>query len=329
MLLSIAIPTYNRNAILRRNVTALLPQLTQDCELIIVDNSSDIPIESTLNDFIRERSNPSLRIVRNRFNVGAEANVLRCFELCASEWLWILGDDDIPNCDAVARVLDAVKRYTNATYINFATPLLHRPTTTRTHGAFEFVENIDHFGNILCISVSLFRAKRLLPKIRYGYQYAYSMAPQLAMLLVSLREDDECILCSEGLLAELEAAGKRDRWSYVDGGIAIFALAYLPGLGGLRKALVPHLRSLVSLELVLMQLINLRLEGLSYSEAGFLIDEYARVRPGEGFGIRLRVKRLCYRVILFWPKLGRGLLKVAARLLGKNLASHSTPGRGT
>lgn len=45
------------------------------------------------------------RVVRKRANIGANANVLRCFELCETEWIWILGDDDHGLPGAVDKIL--------------------------------------------------------------------------------------------------------------------------------------------------------------------------------------------------------------------------------
>ena len=45
---------------------------------------------------------------RNRVNVGGNANVLRCLEKAESERAWIIGDDDIPEQGALARVAMAL-----------------------------------------------------------------------------------------------------------------------------------------------------------------------------------------------------------------------------
>ena len=52
MKLTIAIPTYNRNDIFRANLEKLLPQVTNECRVIIFDNCSDIPIENTVKDLL-------------------------------------------------------------------------------------------------------------------------------------------------------------------------------------------------------------------------------------------------------------------------------------
>ena len=82
MKLTIAIPTYNRNEILYKNIKKLLPQITDECRVVIFDNCSDIPIKGTIEDLVEANSHIDISIVRNRYNIGMTANILKCFEEC-------------------------------------------------------------------------------------------------------------------------------------------------------------------------------------------------------------------------------------------------------
>jgi glycosyltransferase involved in cell wall biosynthesis len=46
--LTIAIPTFNRNAILFQNLKHLLPQIDKNVNILIIDNCSDIKVEGYL-----------------------------------------------------------------------------------------------------------------------------------------------------------------------------------------------------------------------------------------------------------------------------------------
>ena len=94
MKLTIAIPTYNRNEILKNNLRKLIPQITSDCKILILDNCSDVPVLDSLRDIIKEYSNVDINVIRNSYNLGLTGNILRCFEMCTDPWLWVLGDDD-------------------------------------------------------------------------------------------------------------------------------------------------------------------------------------------------------------------------------------------
>ena len=50
MKLTIAIPTYNRNEILKANLEKLLPQVTDECNVVIFDNCSDTPVKEVIEE---------------------------------------------------------------------------------------------------------------------------------------------------------------------------------------------------------------------------------------------------------------------------------------
>ena len=54
-MITIAIPTYNRNRTLKENLRLLLPQLTDRCRLLIIDNCSDTPVAETLADLLPDQ----------------------------------------------------------------------------------------------------------------------------------------------------------------------------------------------------------------------------------------------------------------------------------
>lgn len=83
--LTIAIPTYNRSALLGATVKKLLPQVTNKCKLVIVDNASPDPVANVLKDLIVKYPKADIQIHKNRFNVGGACNQMRCFELCDTE----------------------------------------------------------------------------------------------------------------------------------------------------------------------------------------------------------------------------------------------------
>lgn len=47
----------------------------------------------------------SIRSIRNETNIGADGNILQCFELACGKYVWICGDDDVVEPSGLARVL--------------------------------------------------------------------------------------------------------------------------------------------------------------------------------------------------------------------------------
>lgn len=185
--LTVAIPTYNRPAQLRATLERLVPQLQPRCSVVIVDNASPTPVADLLRDWGWDE-HEAVKCVRNPANIGLSANILRCFEVAETPWLVVLGDDDEIAPDYVEALLDAIQRHADATYATFSTSIFTRSQDYVTDGLAGFVRGIDDWSNVLFISCCIFNRDQVLPFVRFGYLYAYSLAPHLAMLLACLRE---------------------------------------------------------------------------------------------------------------------------------------------
>jgi abequosyltransferase len=96
-LLTIAIPTYNREKYLKDNLLQLKKELDLVekglVELIISDNCSSDNTESVTRDFINEGM--PIKYVKNQKNFGWGFNFIQCFNLAKGKYVLILGDDDL------------------------------------------------------------------------------------------------------------------------------------------------------------------------------------------------------------------------------------------
>lgn len=92
-LLSICIPTYNRNTELSKLYNEFVKKIIEydenKIEIIICDNSdSDI---AKLNQTIFSNE---VKYIKNKQNLGFSGNVLKCYEIASAEYIWILPDND-------------------------------------------------------------------------------------------------------------------------------------------------------------------------------------------------------------------------------------------
>jgi glycosyltransferase involved in cell wall biosynthesis len=205
-MLTVAIPTFNRNHLLQDCVARLLPQLG-GYELLIVDNASDVPVATTLDAWLAESGVTNVRIVRNPSNVGSGANILRCLELCRSKWLYCLGDDDLVADDCIKTIERAMQSHPDALYMSFSRSGMRRARTFTTEGLAEFADRLDDWSTFLFMSSSIVHADRLRSQLRWGYLYAYSWAPLQAILLKLLNRGGEVIfsdavICREESLSD-------------------------------------------------------------------------------------------------------------------------------
>ena len=94
MILTIAIPTYNRPEKVKNTLIKLIPQVNANVRILILDNCSDVDIKNYLEEIISESNLENINVIRHRTNIGADANFARLFELCNTPYIWTLGDDD-------------------------------------------------------------------------------------------------------------------------------------------------------------------------------------------------------------------------------------------
>ncbi|MBD2499571.1 glycosyltransferase family 2 protein [Anabaena azotica] len=96
-LLTIAIPTYNRAALLEQQLSWLhqaIKGFESDCEIIISDNCSTDNTPEVVEKWQPIFSNTSFRAYRNSENLGLMRNITLCIEIAKGEYIWTVGDDD-------------------------------------------------------------------------------------------------------------------------------------------------------------------------------------------------------------------------------------------
>lgn len=207
-ILTIAIPTYNRSAKLKRQVEILLPQLTSDVLLLILDNNSDYNIDEILS--IKNIDN--VAFVKNRVNIGADANIAKAFELCSTKWLWTLSDDDIVSPNAVNQVLKIINEKDNAVSI-----CLNSSTEFETFTYADFMNKMKSwsvYSEHFWISLRIYNMYKLNPFIIECYKNISSMISPLMMLIKYLEKNDD--LCVSTRTQIIDEAEKTTSWNRTD-----------------------------------------------------------------------------------------------------------------
>jgi glycosyltransferase involved in cell wall biosynthesis len=216
-LITIAIPTYNRFETLCAALSRLATQLTDDVCVLVIDNASTDGTLLLKSWVQSELPSCPITIHRNVANVGASANVARCFELCTTDWVWTLSDDDIVFPDAVEKIIMAVKRNPSATAINLQTTLI--PEDYRRSADFEITctttdelsNNLDYMTNLLLISSTIHNVPVARTLLHRSYISLNTAAPHLAIILTSLDTGvGTLVLC--GLTIVDYQLSMRDYW---------------------------------------------------------------------------------------------------------------------
>ena len=318
-MLTIAIPTYGRNKTLAETLAGLLPQLDEDCRLVILDNCSPVPVAETLAPLLSQWPQVKYQIVRHRVNLGGTANILRCFELCETEWVWTLGDDDVVCSDAVATIRRTIAENSGAIYVSFLTDgwakAGYRKRPIVTQGLAEFVEKVDVMHGINFMSCSVWNAAAFIAAMKQAFQYAYSMGWSIALLLFSLGEKGTAVLSQCAIIAQASVAPIELRWSYREFMVGWPLLLEAPLNDGIRKIFCRKMLKLHSPENVVAYLLGV--PGVNARERIF----YYRLTASRVSLYRVhflgRLRFLAYRPLFWAPATGWKMVRAAIQFANK------------
>lgn len=225
--LQIIIPTFDRNQKLTKTVGAILAMDGIGVQRVtIFDNCSKVPVEETLLS-----AGIDLRrvvIIRNRYNIGGNANILRCFELSESDWVWIIGDSDSPEKTSLVTVQAAIKNHPDALRIGFS----KSGSAGVAVGVRGFIDSIESFSQTLFISSAVYKAAEMRHHLNIGHHFCYSMAPHLALLLSALGSGGKTVSVDQDIVNP-ETPDKRDCWPTSPSYLGFSTLIELPCLTGI------------------------------------------------------------------------------------------------
>lgn len=120
--LSICITTYNRAEWLRvclLNLARLIPEPREEIEILVVDNTSTDHTPEIVEPYVRRSD---FRSIRNRENVGMLGNLRVTADAARGEYVWIIGDDDLPAPGSIEAIIAAIENNDDAAliYLNYA-----------------------------------------------------------------------------------------------------------------------------------------------------------------------------------------------------------------
>jgi glycosyltransferase involved in cell wall biosynthesis len=186
-MLTIAIPTYNRPTKIQTQIRLLLPQLNEYVSLVVYDNCSEPSVESYFSDEELQK----FTLIRNRANVGADANIARCFENCTTKWLWTLSDDDFVKKDAVGFLLEQLSNKSGTVFLNFCKGLSFK-TTGFKELAKEF-KSAQVFSSSFTMSACLYNMEKLQSSLQFYYDNLSSMVGTIILVLKYVQRNDDAV----------------------------------------------------------------------------------------------------------------------------------------
>jgi abequosyltransferase len=111
ILLTIAIPTWNRSKYLYRCLDSIFKQINSHTEnyleVIVSDNSSIDNTASVVHSFVKKGF--KLKYFKNRSNLGGDYNLAKCYSKAEGTYVYMLADDDILMPNMLNNLISIIK----------------------------------------------------------------------------------------------------------------------------------------------------------------------------------------------------------------------------
>ena len=103
-LLSICIATYNRAEYIGETLESIIPQVTDEVEIVIVDGASTDATSDVVKSYIAACK--QIRYIQLPFKEGVDQDYCKAVEYAQGEMCWLFPDDDMLKPGAIRTVLD-------------------------------------------------------------------------------------------------------------------------------------------------------------------------------------------------------------------------------
>lgn len=210
-LLTIGIITYNRSNYLKECLDHVCHQLTKEVELVVRDNCSN---NYDFNDFIKPYEKRfGVIAYRNDVNIGADANCARVFETCKTKWLLVLGDDDYFADNAIATILEYIKKYPDEVIIKLNSKFLGE--TIGISGFADAMKTKFQFGYTYFISECIHNMEKTHEMMYDHYKYLSLFTAQVLRVMCYLlkTKNEKCLFVEDMILKE---HGMDTTWNRLD-----------------------------------------------------------------------------------------------------------------
>ena len=181
-ILTIAIPTYNRPLQLQKQIRSIIPLLTDEVELLVIDNCGNYDIHT----LFEPNELSCFGIVTNKFNIGGSSNIAKCFELCKSKWLWTLSDDDEITDNSIEIILNDIKDNPEAYYINYNNLTDYKACTLN-----DFCKSYTDYQKLFWMSVCIYNVDALMPYMYYYHRALSTMQAGIVLLVRALSDNQK------------------------------------------------------------------------------------------------------------------------------------------
>ena len=205
--LTICIPSFNRPDKLQKLLENLASQEGIElCKIIIHDNKSEPAYRKALSKFIRHHPDLRLEIYENVANVGMSGNILKCFEIRNSEWLWIMSDDDELLPSAIKLATKTMMEVSDdIDIIKFSSdrsqPEINGEVIDDIKGLIKFCDKSKNdFNSFIFLTNCIYRLRRIQNLADVGYRHAHTYVPHFMMISKLMDDGGKIYISSQQIV---------------------------------------------------------------------------------------------------------------------------------
>lgn len=209
--LTIGIPTYNRVEKLKIAVSFLEKEgafLRDEIQVIISDNASTDNTMFFLNQL--KRKYPNIIVNHEDVNKGAEYNFSKIIMMSASEYTWLLGDDDVLLPGIIQDIMLILFKYSDISWVFIPFDCMIKEDVIQRYDMqykeyykcglelFNLIAQSDYkFGGLMFISASIHRTSNIQAVVRQYKEcneFEHNQALTLGLAFYSAFSGSACVL---------------------------------------------------------------------------------------------------------------------------------------
>lgn len=137
--LSICMPTYNFGKFIGETLDSILPQLTSETEVVILDGGSTDNTTQVVESY--QKRSPYIRYFRQPVRGGIDKDMHLSVEKAKGEYCWLFSSDDIMEKGAIATILEEIKLGMDLYLCNHAICSLDTREVLQSHQFFKDGKN--------------------------------------------------------------------------------------------------------------------------------------------------------------------------------------------
>lgn len=106
--LTICIPIYNCADFIGQALDSILPQTTDEIEVVVYDGGSTDSTTTIMKNYVSKWAN--LHYFRGDERGGIDADLVKCVSFAQGEYCWLFSGDDVMRPQAIARALECIQK---------------------------------------------------------------------------------------------------------------------------------------------------------------------------------------------------------------------------